>query len=78
MTAATEPIVLLDAEDLAEADLDADLAARLDGWVTLRGEAAGAPDGRADAVPLAGAVHRGGAAAAAAHEPGLRAAMLAG
>ena len=40
-TRSTDPIVLLDVDDLAEADLEADLAERLelDGWVLLR------PDG---------------------------------
>ena len=91
-TPATGPIVLLDVEDLAEADLDADLAERLEpaGRVVLRTDAAGAPadevrrlvpgtgPGPADAVSLAWAIRRGGAAAAAVHDLGLRAAMLAG
>ena len=93
-TPATGPIVLLDVEDLAEADLDADLAERLEpaGRVVLRTDAAGAPadevrrlvsgtgprPGPADAVSLAWAIRRGGAAAAAAHGLGLKAAMLAG
>ena len=97
MTAAalpTEPIVLVDVEDLADADLEADLAERLevDGWVFLRPDAAGAPaaeigrlvsgagsrPGPADAVSLARAIRRGGVAAAAVHDLGLKAAMLAG
>lgn len=97
MTAAalpTEPIVLVDVEDLADADLEADLAERLevDGWVFLRPEAAGARadeigrlvsgtgprPGPADAVSLAWAIRRGGAAAAAVHDLGIKAAMLAG
>jgi hypothetical protein len=77
MTAATrsttspDPIVLLDVDDLAEADLDADLAERLelDGRVFLR------PDG---AVSLAEAIRRGGAAAASVHDLVLKAAQLAG
>ncbi|WP_448618494.1 hypothetical protein [Geodermatophilus sp. URMC 65] len=94
VTPSTDPIVLLDVEDLAEADLDADLAERLEleGRVYLRPDAAGAPaDGvrglvagtgprptPADAVSLARAIRRGGAAAAAVHDLGLKAAMLAG
>ena len=97
MTAAalpTEPIVLVDVEDLADADLEADLAERLevDGWVFLRPDAAGAPadeigrlgsgtgprPGPADVVSLAWAIRRGGAAAAAVHDLGIKAAMLAG
>ena len=97
MTAAThstDPIVLVDVDDLAEADLDADLAERLelDGWVLLRSDAAGAPADEvrrlisgtgprptpADAVSLAWAIRRGGAAAASVHALGLKAAMLAG
>ena len=93
-TRSTDPIVLLDVDDLAEADLEADLAERLelDGWVFLRPDGAGAPadevrrlisgsgprPGPADAVSLASAIRRGGAAAASAHDLGLRAAMLAG
>ena len=44
-TLATDPIVLLDVDDLAEADLEADLTERLelDGCVFLRADAAGAP-----------------------------------
>ncbi|SET26791.1 hypothetical protein [Geodermatophilus poikilotrophus] len=97
MTAAprsTEPIVLLDVDDLAEADLDADLAERLelDGRVFPRPDAAGAPADEvrrliagagprptpADTVSLAEAIRRGGAAAVSVHELGLKAAMLAG
>ena len=93
-TPSTDPIVLLDVDDLAEADLDADLAERLelDGWVFLRPDAAGAPADEvrrlvpgagprptpADAVSLASAIRRGGAAAASVHDLGLRTAMLAG
>ena len=93
-TRSTDPIVLLDVDDLAEADLEADLAERLelDGWVFLRPDGAGAPadeagrlisgasprPGPADAVSLAWAIRRGGAAAASVHDLGLRAAMLAG
>ena len=93
-TTPTDPIVLVDVDDLAEADLDADLAERLelDGRVCLRPDAAGAPadeagrlvsgtgprPGPADAVSMARAIRRGGAAAAAVHQLGLRAAMLAG
>lgn len=92
VTPSTDPIVLVDVDDLAEADLDADLAERLeaDGRVFLRPGAAGAPaddvqrrgagpgprPGLADAVALAGAIRRRGAAAAAVHELGLRAATL--
>ncbi|WP_100500187.1 hypothetical protein [Geodermatophilus chilensis] len=94
-TLSTDPIVLLDVEDLAEADLDADLAERLEqeGRVYLRPDAAGAAadevrrlvagaagprPGPADAVSLARAIRRGGAAVAAVHDLGLKAAMLAG
>jgi hypothetical protein len=93
-TRSTDPIVLLDVDDLAEADLEADLAERLelDGWVFLRPDGAGAPadevgrlisgagprPGPADAVSLAWAIRRGGAAAASVHDLGLKAAMLAG
>ncbi len=93
-TRSTEPIVLLDVDDLAEADLDADLAERLelDGWVFLRSDAAGAPADEvrrlisgtgprptpADAVSLAWAIRRGGAAAVSVHDLGLKAAILAG
>ncbi len=97
MTAAarpTDPIVLLDVDDLAEADLDADLAERLelDGRVFLRPDGAGAPadevrrlvsgsgprPSTADAVSLAWAIRRGGAVAASVHDLGIKAAMLAG
>ena len=93
MTAAplpTEPVVLVDVEDLAEADLEADLAERLelDGRMSPRPDAAGAPadqarrpvsgTGPAEAVSLAWAIRRGGAAAAAVHALGLKAAVLAG
>jgi hypothetical protein len=90
----TAPIVLCDVEDLAESDLDADLAQRLEdaGWVWLRADGAGMPGdevgriisgrgsrpGQADAVELAWAIRRNGPAATAAHGMGLRAAMLAG
>jgi hypothetical protein len=93
-TRSTDPIVLVDVDDLAEADLEADLAERLelDGWVLLRPDGAGAPadesrrmisgagprPGPADAVSLAWAIRRGDAAAASAHDLGLKAAMLAG
>jgi hypothetical protein len=97
-----DPVVLVDVDDLAEADLDADLAERLeaDGRVLQRPDAAGASadearrlttgtdprpttgtDPRptaADAVSLAEAIRRGGAAAAAVHVLGPRAAVLAG
>ena len=92
-TPSTDPIVLLDVEDLAEADLDADLAERLglEGRVHLRPDAAGAPADEvqrvvagagprptpADAVSLAEAIRRGGTAAAAVHDLGLEAAVLA-
>ena len=72
VTPSTDPIVLLDVEDLAEADLDADLAERLE----LEGRVYLAPDA-ADAVSLAEAIRRGGAAAAAVHDLGPEAAMLA-
>ncbi|SHN78724.1 hypothetical protein SAMN05660350_02671 [Geodermatophilus obscurus] len=97
MTAAprsTDPIVLLDVEDLAEADLDADLAERLelDGSVFPRPDTDDAPAGEvgrlasgagprptpADAVSLARAIRRGGAAAASAHHLGPAATTLAG
>jgi hypothetical protein len=93
-TPSTDPVVLVDVDDLAEADLDADLAERLEaeGRVFLRPDAAGASaddvqrlvggtgarPGPADAVSLAWAIRRGAAAAAAVHGLGLRAAMLAG
>ncbi|HYX96587.1 MAG TPA: hypothetical protein VE823_16100 [Geodermatophilus sp.] len=92
-TPSTDPIVLLDVEDLAEADLDADLAERLglEGRVHLRPDVVGAPADQvrrvvagagprptpADAVLLAEAIRRGGAAAAAVHDLGLEAAVLA-
>jgi hypothetical protein len=66
----TDPIVLLDVEDLAEADLDADLAERLE----LEGRVYPGPD----AVSLARAIRRGGAAVAAVHDLGPEAATLAG
>jgi hypothetical protein len=74
---ATDPIVLRDVDDLAEADLEADLAERLElgDRVLLRPDAGGVP---ADAVSLAWAIRRGGAAAASAHDLGSEAAMLAG
>ena len=97
MTAAprsTEPIVLVDVDDLAEADLDADLAERLelDGRVSPRSDAAGAPAGERrrgvsgtgpqptppDAAWLAWASRCGGAAGAAVHGLGLKAAILGG
>ena len=90
----TDPIALVDVEDLAEADLEADFAERLEseGWVFLRPDGAGASadevgrlvtgtgprPGPADAVSLAWAIRRGGAAAVAVHDLGLKAAMLAG
>jgi hypothetical protein len=90
----TDPIALWDFEDLAEADLDADLSQRLEdaGWVLLRSDGAGAsPDemgqivsapgarpGQADAVALAWSIRRGGPTATTAHDLGLRAAILAG
>jgi hypothetical protein len=75
-TPSTDPVVLVDVDDLAEADLDADLAERLEaeGRVSLRPDAAGAP---ADAVSLAEAIRRAGAAVAAVHALDLRAAALA-
>ena len=89
----TDPIVLVDVEDLAEADLEADLAERLelDGRVFGNSDGTGAPadevgqlvsgtgprPGPADAVSLAWAIRRNGAAAAAAHGLGLEAAVLA-
>lgn len=92
-TPSTDPVVLLDVEDLAEADLDADLVERLelDGRVYPGSDAAGAPADEArwpvagtglrptpaDAVSLARAIRRGGAAAAAAHDLGPEAATLA-
>jgi hypothetical protein len=90
-TPSTDPIVLLDVEDLAEADLDADLAERLglEGRVHLRPDVVGAPADEvrvvagagprptpADAVSLAEAIRRGGAAAAAVHDLGPEAAVL--
>jgi hypothetical protein len=90
----TAPLVLCDVEDLADSDLDADLAQQLEdgGWLWLRADGAGASGddvgriisgqgtrpGLADAVELAWAVRRDGAAATAAHGLGLRAALLAG
>ena len=71
-TPSTDPIVLLDVEDLAEADLDADLAERLE----LEGRVYLAPDA-AHAVSLAEAIRRGGAAAAAVHDLGREVATLA-
>jgi hypothetical protein len=92
-TPSTDPVVLVDVDDLAEADLDADLAERLevDGRASLRPDAAGASaddvqrlmagtgsrPGPADAVSLASAIRRGGAAAAAVHDLGHGAATLA-
>ncbi|MBB3085462.1 hypothetical protein [Geodermatophilus sabuli] len=89
----TAPLVLRDVEDLAESDLDADLAQRLEdaGWLWLRADGAGtagdevgrinagqdARPGSADAVELAWAIRRNGPAATAAHGLGLKAAMLA-
>ncbi|WNV73969.1 hypothetical protein [Geodermatophilus sp. DSM 44513] len=83
MTAAlltTEPLVLVDVEDLAEADLEADLAERLAlccpgsrGPVPTRGDVPVTP---ADAVALAAGIHRAGAAAVAGHHLGARAALL--
>jgi hypothetical protein len=89
-----DSVVLLDVEDLAEADFEADLAERLElgGWVVLRRNAAGAPahevqrvlsgngprPGPADAVSMAWAMRRDGAAAASVHDLGLKAATLAG
>lgn len=90
-----DPIVLVDVDDLAEADLEAHLAERLEpgGRGLLRRDGAGAPAqevqrvltgtgarpaGPADAVSLAWAIRRGGAAAASVHDLGLKAAMLAG
>ena len=94
----TDPIVLVDVEDLADADLEADLAERLelDRRVSVNSDGTGAPatgapadevgqlvsgtsarPGPADAVSLAWAIRRDGAAAAAAHDLGLEAAMLA-
>ena len=89
----TGPIALVDVDDLAEADLEADLSERLEpaGRVFLRPDGADAPvdevgrlvtgtgprSGPADAVSLALAIRRGGAAAAAVHELGLGAATLA-
>ena len=63
MTTALLPtalIALRDVEDLAEADLDADLAERL--------ESEGRVYSPADAVALAEVIRRAGAAAAAAHD----------
>ncbi|MFW3169695.1 hypothetical protein [Geodermatophilus sp. CPCC 206100] len=96
MTAALlpAPFALCDIEDLAEADLDADLSDRLEaaGWVLLRSDGAGADGdeigrlidrpgaatGRADAVALAWSVRRWHTDAVKAHDLGLRAAMLIG
>ncbi len=92
VTPSPDPVVLVDVDDLAEADLDADLADRLeaDGRVIRCPGAAGAPaddvqrpgagtgpwPGPADAVSLAWAIRRDGAAAAAVHHLGLGAATL--
>ncbi|SFL08428.1 hypothetical protein [Geodermatophilus ruber] len=65
-------IVLTDIDDLAEADREADLAERLE--EAARGER----PGPADAVALARAIRRGGAAAGAVHALGPGAAILAG
>jgi hypothetical protein len=89
----TAPLVLRDVEDLAESDLDADLAQRLEdaGWLWLRADGAGtagdevgriisgpgARPGHADAVELARAIRRAGPDATLAHGLGLEAAMLA-
>jgi hypothetical protein len=77
VTPSPDPVVLVEVDDLAEADLDADLAERLtaDGRVFPRPDPAGAP---ADAVALAEAIRRSGAAAAAVHDLGPGAAVLAG
>lgn len=90
----TGPIALVDVDDLAESDLEADLSERLAlaGRVFLRPDGADAPadeDGRlvtgtgprsdpADAVSLAVAIRRSGAAAVAVHELDPGAAVLAG
>ncbi|MGY1637195.1 hypothetical protein ACI78V_11140 [Geodermatophilus sp. SYSU D00742] len=90
----TAAIVLWDVEDLADSDLDADLAQRLEdaGSLWPRADAAGMPrdqagrvvpgrdarPGPADAAELARAVRRGGPAAMAAHGLGPGAAVLAG
>jgi hypothetical protein len=92
VTPCTDPVVLVDVDDLAEADLDADLADRLeaDGRVFRRPGAAGAPaddvqrpgagtgpwPGPAHAVSLARAIRRDGATAAAVHDLGPGAATL--
>ncbi len=89
VTPSTDPVVLVDVDDLAVADLDADLAERLeaDGRAFLRPDAAGASaddeqrlvagTGPADAVSLAETIRRGGAAVAAVHDLGPGAAELA-
>lgn len=90
----TDLIVLRDVDDLAEADLEAELAGRLElaDRLVLRRNAAGSPadevgrlvgdagprPGPAEAVSMAWAIRRAGAAAAAVHDLGLKAAMLAG
>jgi hypothetical protein len=66
----SDPIVLCDVDDLAEADLEAELAERL--------EAAAALSVGSDAVSLAWAICGDGPAAAAAHVLGSRASILAG
>jgi hypothetical protein len=95
MTAAllpAAPFALCDVDDLADADLDADLSERLEeaGWVLLRSDGGGADgddigrlidrpgprSGRADAVALAWSIRRGRGAALAVHDLGLRAALL--
>jgi len=78
MTAAlltTEPLVLVDLEDLAEADLDADLAERLalTGAVSSRADV---PVPAADAAALADSIRAAGAGAAAVHALGARATVL--
>lgn len=88
----TDPVVLVDVEDLAEADLEAELAERLelDDRVSVHPDGAAPADGvgrpvpgtgprpgPADAVSLAWAIHRDGAAAVAAHRLGHEAAVLA-
>ncbi|SNS83188.1 hypothetical protein SAMN06893096_108217 [Geodermatophilus pulveris] len=79
MTAApltTEPLVLVDVVDLAEADLDADLAERLvlTGAVAPRADV---PATAAEAIALARSIRGAGAAALVVHALGGRAAALA-
>jgi len=74
-TPPADPIVVIDADDLAEADAERHLADRFPdaGWVLSSGAAA-----RAEAIGLADAILGGAVAAAAVHQLGLPAGGPAG